>query len=152
MTWLRSHQFPGGQTYAGHPLACASGVAAIRAMIEEDILARATRTGELLRAELAKLAEKHPCIGDVRGVGMFCGIELVKNRESREMLVPFGAKGEKAKPMAAMMKFAMDHGLYLSFFSNVIRITPPLNISEEDLMTGLEILDRTLEIADQETH
>jgi len=83
---------------------------------------------------------------------MFWGVALVKNRETREMLVPFAAKGEKAKPMAAMMKFAMEQGLYLSFYSNVIRITPPLNISEEDLLIGLEILDRTLEIADQETH
>jgi len=80
---------------------------------------------------------------------MFNGIELVKNRETKEPLVPFAAKGEAAGPMAEMMSYAMNEGLYLSFFSNVIRLTPPLNITEEDLMTGVEILDRTLEIADQ---
>jgi len=147
--WLYDYPLPGGLTYAGHPLACASGVAAIRAMIEEDTLAHATAMGEKLRAELTKLASKHPSIGDIRGLGMFNGIELVRNRDTKEPLVPFAAKGEAAKPMNEMMKFAMDNGLYLSFFSNVIRLTPPLNISEANLMTGLEILDRTLEIADK---
>lgn len=148
--WLKDYSLPGGLTYAGHPLACASGVAAIRAMMEEGTLEQATKNGEMLRAELHKLAEKHPSIGEVRGLGMFNAIELVKNRETKEPIVPFGAKGEAAGPMNEMVKFAMGEGLYLSFFSNVIRLTPPLNISEADIMTGLEILDRTLEIADRE--
>ena len=148
--WLRDYPLPGGLTYAGHPLACASGVAAIRAMQEESTLAHATSMGEKMRAELQKLADKHPSIGDIRGKGMFNGIELVKNRKTREPLVPFAAKGPDAKPMSDMMSFAMNEGLYLSFYSNVVRLTPPLNITEEDLMTGLEILDRTLDIADKE--
>ncbi|TCL10155.1 taurine--2-oxoglutarate transaminase [Shimia isoporae] len=146
--WLRTRALPGGLTYAGHPLACASGVAAIRAMQDEDTLTHATKMGHLLRAELSKLAERHPSVGDIRGLGMFNGIELVKDRTTKEPLVPFAAKGEAAKPMSDMMAFAMNEGLYLSFFSNVIRLTPPLNISEEDLLHGLSILDRTLEIAD----
>jgi taurine--2-oxoglutarate transaminase len=150
--WLRDTALPGGLTYAGHPLACASGVAAIRAMQDEDTLAHATEMGAVMRRGLRKLAEKHPSIGEVRGLGMFNGIELVKNRETREPLVPFAAKGCAAKPMTDMMAFAMDAGLYLSFFSNVIRLTPPLNISEADLSMGLQILDQTLDIADAGTH
>ena len=76
-------------------------------------------------------------------------MEFVTDRDSKEPLVPFAAKGDAAKPMQDMMGFAMDEGLYLSFFSNVIRLTPPLNISEDDLRIGLEVLDRTLEIADR---
>ncbi len=148
--WLLETPLPGGLTYAGHPLACASGIAAIHAMHEEGTLAHATRMGELMRAELAKLAEKHVSIGDIRGLGMFNGIELVKNRDSRAPLVPFAAKGDAAKPMTEMMAFAMEAGLYLSFYSNVIRLTPPLNISEEDMRHGLAILDQTLDIADRE--
>ena len=148
--WLMDYPLPGGLTYAGHPLACASGIAAIRAMEEEGTLDHATRIGQLMRDELAKLAETHPSIGDIRGLGMFNGIELVKNRETREPLVPYAAKGADAKPMSDMMAFAMKEGLYLSFFSNVMRLTPPLNISEEDMRHGLEILGRTLEIADRE--
>ncbi|MEM8650568.1 MAG: aminotransferase class III-fold pyridoxal phosphate-dependent enzyme [Pseudomonadota bacterium] len=150
--WLKDNVFPSGLTYAGHPLACASGVAAIRAMTEENTLNQASQNGEYMRSKLRELAQKHPSIGDIRGLGMFNGIELVKNRETKEPLVPFAAKGDDAKPMAEMMKFAMDHGLYLSFFSNVIRLTPPLNITRQDIDIGLEILDRTLEIADRETH
>ena len=148
--WMRDTPLPGGLTYAGHPLACASGVAAIRAMQDEDILTHATEMGQKMRAELTRLADKHPSIGEVRGLGMFNGIELVKNRTSKEPLVPFAAKGDAARPMTEMMAFAMDQGLYLSFFSNVIRLTPPLNISEQDMMTGLGILDQTLDIADRE--
>lgn len=146
--WLRDYPMPGGLTYAGHPLACASGVAAIRAMEEEGTLDHATRMGALMRQELSRMMDRHPSIGQVRGLGMFNGIELVKNRTTREPLVPFAAKGEAAKPMSDMMSFAMQNGLYLSFYSNVIRLTPPLNISDEDMMTGLSILDQTLEIAD----
>lgn len=148
--WLRDTPLPGGLTYAGHPLACASGVAAIRAMQDEGTLEHATAMGSRMRAELARLADRHPSIGDIRGLGMFNGIELVRNRATKEPLVPFAARGEAARPMSGMMAFAMNEGLYLSFYSNVIRLTPPLNISEEDLMTGLAILDRTLEIADRE--
>lgn len=148
--WLEGHSLPSGLTYAGHPLACASGVAAIRCMREEKILENATTMGELMRDELETLAARHPSIGDIRGLGLFNAIELVKNRDTREPLVPFAAKGEAAAPMRAMMQFAMDAGLYLSYFSNVIRLTPPLNITRDDLMTGLEILDRTLELADLE--
>lgn len=147
--WLRGTPLPGGLTYAGHPLACASGVAAIRAMQQEGTLVHATAMGEKMRAALHRMAENHPSIGDIRGLGMFNGIELVRNRETREPLVPFAAKGAEAKPMTDMMRFAMNRGLYLSFYSNVIRLTPPLNISEEDMMHGLEILDRTLDIADR---
>ena len=136
--WLRDNALPGGLTYAGHPLACASGVAAIHAMQEQGTLAHATATGEVMRAALRKLAEKHSSIGEVRGLGMFNGIELVKNRETREPLVPFAAKGDAAGPMTKIVGFAMNQGLYLSFFSNVFRLTPPLNISRDDLMHELE--------------
>lgn len=146
--WLRDYPLPGGLTYAGHPLACASGVAAIRAMEEEGALENATKLGNMMRSELTAMMDRHPSIGDVRGLGMFNGIELVKNRETREPLVPFGAKGDAAQPMGKMMAAAMSKGLYLSSYNNIIRLTPPLNISQEDMRLGLSILDEVLEIAD----
>ena len=148
--FLKDTPFPSGLTYAGHPLACASGVAAIRAMMEEDVLSQATENGEFLRTEIAKLADKHPSIGDIRGKGMFNGIELVRNRDTKEPLVPFAAKGDDARPMNEMMKFSMENGLYLSCFSNVIRLTPPLNISRADISIGIEVIDQMLDIADRE--
>lgn len=150
--WLKTVKFPGGLTYAGHPLACATGVASIKAYHEENIVERAAESGDILRGHLERLAEKHPSIGDIRGKGLFMAIELVRNRETREPLVPFAPKGPDGAPMSEMLKFAMSEGLYLSSFSNVIRLTPPLNISHEDLETGVDVLDRTLEIADRLYH
>ena len=146
--WLTTNLFPGGLTYAGHPLACASAIASIKAYEDENIVAGAAQRGETLMGWLQELADKHPSIGEVRGRGLFVGIELVKNRQSREPLVAFNAKGEAAKPMTEITKFAMQQGLYLSTFSNIIRVTPPLNISYDDLKHGVTILDEALDIAD----
>lgn len=148
--WLKSNAFPSGATYAGHPLACAAGVASIKVMQRDGIVACAAASGELLRGLLNALAEKHPSIGEVRGRGLFFGLELVKNRATREPLAPFNAKGAAAAVMKKITQYAMGEGLYLSSFSNVVRIAPPLNISEEDLRLGCEILDRALDIADEE--
>src|SRR5204863_8491354 len=111
--WVRDKFFAGGLTYSGHPLACASAVASIEAFREEGIVEQAAATGEVFRTELAGLAERHPSIGDVRGLGCFWGLELVKNRETREPLVPFNGSGEAAKPVTLLMKRALERGLYL---------------------------------------
>src|SRR5438270_8180291 len=91
--------FAGGLTYSGHPLACAAAVASIEAFKEEGIVENSAATGDVLAEELPKLAERHPSIGDVRGLGTFWGLELVRNRETREPLVPFNASGEAAAPI-----------------------------------------------------
>ncbi len=142
--WLKDYPFPSGLTYAGHPLACASAIASLHAIQDEKILEHATKMGDFMRAKLHDLANTHDIIGDIRGLGMFNGIELVKNRETKEPLVPFAAKGDDAKPMNLITSYAMEKGLYLSTFSNVVRLTPPLNISEDDLCYGLEILSQAL--------
>src|ERR1700750_2982364 len=102
--WVRDKFFAGGLTYSGHPLACASGVASIEAFQEEGIVENAAAMGEVFRVELAKLAERHPSVGEVRGLGCFWGLELVKNRETREPLVPFNGAGEGAQPVGAGIK------------------------------------------------
>ena len=147
--WVRSRYFAGGLTYSGHPLACASAVASIEAFQEEGIVENAAAMGEVFRVELAKLAEKHPSIGEVRGLGCFWGLELVKNRETREPLVPFNGTGEAAKPVGAMVKHALANGLYLMTHWNVVMVCPPLTITREELDEGLAILDDALSVADQ---
>lgn len=147
--WLMNNKFWGGQTYAGHTLACASAVASLQVMEEENVVENAARQGQRLDAGLRKLAENHPSIGDIRGRGLFYGLELVKNRETREALVPFNAVGDDAAPMKEMTKAAMDKGLYLSSHFNVMRLTPPLVIKDEEIDLGLEILDDVLSLADK---
>ncbi|MGH3004072.1 MAG: aminotransferase class III-fold pyridoxal phosphate-dependent enzyme, partial [Gaiellaceae bacterium] len=147
--WIRPRFFAGGLTYSGHPLACAVGVASIEAFREEGIVEHAAEIGPLFESELRKLQEKHPSVGDVRGLGCFWGLELVKNRTTREPLVPFNGSGEDAKPMGAVSKRALGRGLYLMTHWNVVMCCPPLTITREELDEALEILDDALTVADE---
>jgi len=146
---IKDQFFAGGLTYSGHPLACAAAVASIEAFREEGIVENAAAQGEYLREALADLAGRHPSIGEVRGLGLFWGLELVRNRETREPLVPFNAGGEAATPVLRMTKAAMERGLYLFVHWNVVMIAPPLTITREELDEGLAILDEVLALADE---
>src|SRR5829696_793101 len=147
--WVKDKPFSGGLTYSGHVLACASAVASIEAFKEEGIVEKSASLGEYLAVELPRLAERHPSIGDVRGKGLFFGLELVTNHETREPLVPFNAAGDAAAPVNRMAKAAMERGLYLFVHWNVVIIAPPLTITREELDEGLGVLDEVLAIADE---
>jgi taurine--2-oxoglutarate transaminase len=95
------------------------------------------------------LADKHPSIGEVRGLGCFWGLELVKSRETREPLVPYNGAGEDAVPVTRLSKAALERGLYLMTHWNVIMVCPPLTITHEELDEGIAILDDVLSIADE---
>jgi taurine--2-oxoglutarate transaminase len=147
--WARDKFFAGGLTYSGHPLACAVGVASIEAFREEGIVEHAAEMGPVFKAALEGLAEKHPSIGDVRGLGCFWGLELVKSRATREPLVPFNGGGEDAVPVTRMAKAALERGLYLMTHWNVAMVCPPLTITRDELDEGIAILDDVLSIADE---
>jgi taurine--2-oxoglutarate transaminase len=147
--WVRDKYFAGGLTYSGHPLACASAVASIEAFRDEGVVENAAEMGDVFRERLGELAERHPSIGEVRGLGCFWGLELVKNRETREPLVPFNATGEDFAPVARMAKAAVERGLYLMTHWNVVIVAPPLTITRDELDEGVETLDEALSIADE---
>lgn len=143
--------YPGGLTYSGHLLACASAVASIRTFEDEDIINRARRMGtEVLSVGLAELKQRHPSVGDVRGIGCFWAIELVRDSETREMFVPFNASGPDAAPMAELVAACRARGLSPFAHFNRIHVAPPLNISDEDARLGLAILDEVLDLADNQ--
>ena len=121
----------------------------IEAFQEEGIVENSAAMGEVFRSELHRLTGKHPSIGEVRGLGCFWGLELVKNRETREPLVPFNGSGEDAKPMGAMMKRGLDRGLYLMTHWNVVMCCPPLTITRDELDEALDSLDDALSVADE---
>ena len=146
---IKDRFFAGGLTDSGHPLACAVGVASIEAFREEGVVENAAAMGAYLADELPKLAERHPSIGDVRGLGLFWGLELVRDRETREPLVPFNAGGEAAEPMTRITKACLERGLYPFVHWNVLAITPPLTITREELDEGIGVLDEVLAIADE---
>jgi len=147
--WVRDKYFAGGLTYSGHPLACASAVASIEAFQEEGIVEHVAEMAPLFAEQLQGLQEKHPSIGEVRGLGAFWGIELVKNRETREPLVPFNATGEAFAPVARVYKTALERGLYLMTHWNVVMVCPPLTITRDELEEGIAVLDEALTVADE---
>ncbi len=146
---IKDRFFAGGLTYSGHPLACAVGVASIEAFREEGVVENAAAMGAYLAEALPELASRHPSVGEVRGLGLFWGLELVRNRETREPLVPFNAGGDAAEPVFRITKACLERGLYPFMHWNVLAITPPLTITREELDEGLEILDDVLSIADE---
>ncbi len=146
---IKDRFFAGGLTYSGHPLACAVAVASIEAYREEGVVENAAAMGDHLAQALPELAARHPSIGEARGLGLFWGLELVRDRETREPLVPYNAGGEAAEPLFRMTKAALERGLYPFIHWNVFTIVPPLTITREELDEGLEILDEVLTIADE---
>lgn len=143
--------FWGGLTYSGHPLACAAGIATIEAYEEEKVIENSAYLGTKLYNELLKLKEKHPSIGDVRGgLGLFCGIELVKNRETREGMPPWNGKDQV---LTGKLKNAlMERGVFIFCRYNMMFVAPPLIINEEELMIGVRAIDEVLTIADEATN
>ncbi|APZ33194.1 aspartate aminotransferase family protein [Microbacterium aurum] len=143
--------FPGGLTYSGHPLACAPGIATFEVFRRDGILERVRDLGErVVRPRLEQMAARHPSVGEVRGLGLFWAIELVRDRQSREPLVPFNAAGADAAPMAAFAAACKKAGLWPFTHFNRVHVAPPLIVSEDDLVRGLDIIDRALEVTDAE--
>ncbi|MFF8541802.1 aspartate aminotransferase family protein [Streptomyces werraensis] len=142
--------YPGGLTYSGHPLACAAAVATINVMEEEGLVENAAALGaSVVGPGLRELAERHPSVGEVRGTGMFWAVELVRDRETREPLVPYNASGEANAPMAAFAAAAKKAGLWPFVNMNRTHVVPPLNTSEAELKEGLAALDAALSVADE---
>ena len=142
--------YQGGLTYSGHPLACASAVASIGIFKEEGILEHARHLGDdIVGPALADMAKRHPSIGEVRGLGVFWAIELVRNRETREPLVPYNASGPAAAPMGEFAAACKINGLWPFTHFNRTHVVPPLTISDDEMREGLEIIDQCLSVADQ---
>ena len=146
---FRQKPYPGGLTYSGHPLACASAVASINIFKEEKIVENARHLGaDIIGPELEKLKAKHPSVGDVRGLGVFWAIELVRDRETREPLVPFNASGPAAQPMADLAAACKAKNLWPFTHFNRLHVVPPLVISDQEMRDGLAIIDEALDVAD----
>jgi len=142
--------FPGGLTYSGHPLACAPGVATFEVFARDGILERVRDLGaRVVEPRLRAMAERHPSVGEVRGRGLFWAIELVRDRETREPLVPFNAAGPAAAPMTAFAAACKKAGLWPFTHFNRVHVAPPLVITEEELVRGLDIIDEALTVADE---
>ncbi len=122
-----------GLTYSGHTLACAAAVATIDVYEEDGLLANARNVGKYLGSRLEEIKRQHPSVGDVRYIGMFTAMELVRDRGTKEPL-----------DLTPMMKFLRQNGVFAFNFKNVLFIVPPLCISEAQLEEGLKIYEQGL--------
>ena len=137
-----------GLTYNSHPVGCAAAVACINVYKADNLIENARAMGEILSVELNKLKEKHPSVGDVRALGLFSIVELVKNRATREPMTPYNPKASELGPMPKLNAFFREHGLYTLVRWNTFFVNPPLSITEEQLREGLAIIDAALDISD----
>ena len=138
--------FKSGATYQNHPMCLAAGIANIKIMEEEDIVGNSKRMGQIMNKHLQKLKEKHPSVGDVRSIGLFGCIELVKNRKTKE---PMANYNQTSEPMAKLNAYLRDKGIYVMMNCNILHTNPPLCIKEEELDEIFEVLDKALNITDE---
>jgi taurine---2-oxoglutarate transaminase len=150
-SYFDDHFFSHGHTYEAHPLTLAPAVASIKEMKRMSLAARAVDLGAYLGPKLQALKQKHPSIGEVRGLGLFWGVELVRNHKTK---APFNTAKDKiagaplvVDRVAARM---LSNGVYIQSWLSHFVIAPPLIITEKELDQGVAALDEALSIADQE--
>ena len=143
--------FPHGHTYEAHPVTLAPAVAAIDEYRRLDLMTKSRKDGEYLLSRLREIQGRHPAVGDVRGMGLFAAVELVRDRATKE---PFNTEDDKiaGKPLVADMvaQAMMKQGVYcISWVSHLV-IAPPLIVRRDELDRGLEALDAALKVADEQ--
>ncbi|AEN10927.1 MULTISPECIES: aspartate aminotransferase family protein [unclassified Streptomyces] len=149
---FETRPYPGGLTYSGHPLACAAAVATLGVMEDEKTVENAAHLGKhVLGPGLRELAGRHPSVGEVRGLGAFWALELVRDRETREPLVPYNATGEANAPMAAFGAACRKNGLWPFINMNRTHVVPACTLTEAEAKEGLAVLDAALFVADEHT-
>lgn len=146
--YFDDHTLMCGLTYSGHPLACAAGVATLDYYQKADILGNVQKTGKLLGDILESLKVKHASVGDVRYIGLFSAIELVKDKESREPLVKYGADPQGI--MGRIVKLLLEKGFATYSHENIIIVAPPLIITEQQLTEAMSIVDAVLDVVDKD--
>jgi len=149
--YFEEHYFAHGHTYEAHPLALAAGVAAVGEYMRLDLIERSREMGQYLGKQLKALQNKHPSVGDVRGLGLFWGLELIRNTKSR---LAFNTREDKlqGKPMVAdgVAAECMKKGTYINSWINHLIVAPPLIIKREEIDQGISALDSALGVADRE--
>ena len=151
---FKTHMFSHGATYAGHALGCATAAAVLPIYEEDNLIENSATLGAYLMDRALELKEKHPSVGDVRGLGLFVGLELVKNRKTREPLIPLDAKiHEGMNPKLEVARRLGELGMIAMAAnpSNTIAMAPALIVTKDEIDEGIAIMDQALKISDKYT-
>ena len=143
--YFNDRVYQGGLTYNGHAISLAAACAVIQVMKDDKLVDKSRETGKLLSKLLQDIMEKHPSVGEVRSIGLFGVIELVRNRTTKEPMAPYNGTSPE---MVAIRKYILDQGVFVYIHWHTILIIPPLIITPEQLISGLEVIDKALAIAD----
>ncbi|MRR29403.1 aminotransferase class III-fold pyridoxal phosphate-dependent enzyme, partial [bacterium] len=138
--------YQGGLTYNAHPVSMAAAIANIQVMQQDHLIEKSKKTGLVMAEMLAELVERHPSVGEVRSIGLFGAIELVKDKLTREPAAPFG---KSSSELTALKQYLLDHGVYLYTHWNIILLIPPLIITESELAEGFEVIEKAIAITDK---
>src|SRR5687768_4431436 len=144
-SYFDKNVFYGGLTYNAHPMSLAAAEACLQVMLDDDMVAHTQRMGRVLAELHAQMKEKHPSVGDVRSIGLFGVLELVRNRRTREPMAPFNATSPEMQRLGAFLR---ENGMYAFLNWNNLFTNPPLCITEEQLREAFAIIDLALEITD----
>ena len=144
--FFNERTYQSGLTYNSHPISLAAAIANIQVMKEDRLVEHAAEMGPILHQLLTDLGEQHPSVGEVRSIGLFGILELVRDRRTKEPMAPFNGNSPE---MTAFRKYMLDHGVYLYTHWHTALIIPPLIITEEQLAEGFAVLDQALAITDQ---
>jgi taurine--2-oxoglutarate transaminase len=144
-SYFDKNVFYGGLTYNAHPMSLAAAEACIQVMLEDDTMSHTQRMGRVLAELHAQMKEKHPSVGDVRSIGLFGVLELVRNRRTREPMAPFNGTSAEMQKLGAYLR---EQGMYVFINWNNLFTNPPLCITEEQLRQSFAVIDKALEITD----
>lgn len=139
---------PLGLTYSAHPVSLAAALEVLHIYEDEDLVANAARMGRYVDEKVARLAEKHPSIGDWRNTGLLGCIELVRNRDTKEPVTPWNAAPGEMEATNRMSARMRELGMFTFIRWNWLFIAPPLCITEAEVDQGIEIIDQVLDVAD----
>ncbi len=144
--YYETNAFKVGSTYQNHSLCLAAGVENLKIMEDEQLVENAQKMGKIMNRHLQMLKDKHPSVGDVRSIGLFGCIELVKNRETKE---PMAGYNQTSEPMKQLNTFLRNNGIYTMIHWNLVHTNPPLCINEKQIDDAFAILDEALNITDK---
>jgi taurine---2-oxoglutarate transaminase len=144
--FFNERTYQGGLTYNAHPISLAAAIANIEVIRQDGLIEKAAENGRVMADLLSELVERHPSVGDVRSIGLFGVIELVRNRKTKEPMAPFNATSAE---MNALRNSLLQQGVFLYTHWHTILLLPPLIITPDQLVEGFTAIDRALKWADE---
>lgn len=146
--FFETNYLDAGLTYQSHPLSCAAGIATLRYIEDNDLIEHTRAMGAYLHAGLRALQQRHPCVGDLRGLGLYATLELVAERSGRTPLIPWSAVDKPNKIAQVINQRLMERGVKVALRWNRLAVAPPLIIDQQGIDEGLAAIDYALEAAD----